>query len=153
MLANMECRLKMKKNILIPLIWLLIYPVVIPASLSSYVLCIGADGHVEFEAEANGQCTDARSSHSEHVEVLFTQPTSQADHCGSCIDLPVFFSLDEQPHLVPSKDISASQPVSSVAVMPLQTHVSLIVITTPPLGSPPIDYPPLISLRTTPLLI
>ena len=150
MLANMECRLKMKKNILMPLIWLLIYPVVIPAPLSNYVLCIGADGHVEFEVEANGRCTDA---HSEHVEVLFTQPTSQADHCGSCIDLPVFFSLGEQPHLVPSKNISASQPVSSVAVMPLQTHVSTIVITTPPLGSPPIDYPPLISLRTTPLLI
>ena len=153
MLNNMECRLKMRKNLLIPLIWLLIYPIMIPAPLSNYVLCIGADGHVEFEAGTDGRCTDAHSSHSEHAEVVFTEPTSQADHCGSCIDLPVFFSLDEQPHLVPSKNISASQPVSSVAVMPLQTHVSTIVITTPPLGSPPIDYPPLISLRTTPLLI
>ena len=150
MLNNMECRLKMRKNLLIPLIWLLIYPVMIPAPLSNYVLCIGADGHVEFEVGTDGRCTDA---HSEHAEVVFTEPTSQADHCGSCIDLPVFFSLDEQPHLVPSKNISVSQPVSSVALVAAQTHVSTVPISTSPLGSPPIDYLPLISLRTTTLLI
>ena len=142
--------MKTKKNLLIPLIWLLIYPVMIPAPLSNYVLCIGADGHVEFEVGTDGRCTDA---HSEHAEVVFTEPTSQADHCGSCIDLPVFFSLDEQPHLVPSKNISVNQPVSSVALVAAQTHVSAILISTPLLSSPSLNYPPLISLRTTPLLI
>ena len=106
----------MKKNILVPLIWLLIYPVTIPAPLSNYVLCIGADGHVEFEVGADGRCTDAHPSHSEHSEDVFTEPTSQVDHCGSCIDLPIFFSLDEQPHLVPSKNIPLNQPISSVVI-------------------------------------
>ena len=143
----------MKKNLLIPLIWLLIYPVVMPAPLSSYVLCIGADGHVEFEVGADGRCTDAHLSHSEHSEDVFTEPTSQADHCGSCIDLPIFFSLDEQPHLVPSKNIPLNQPISSVVFVATQTHVSITQDTSPLLGSSPLNYPSPNSLRTTPLLI
>ncbi len=109
MLNSMECRLKMKKNILIPLIWLLIYPVAIPAPLPNYVLCIGADGHVEFEVGADGRCTDAHASHSEGAKAVFTEPDSQVDHCGSFIDFPIFFSLDEQTHLVPSKYIPLNQ--------------------------------------------
>ena len=146
-------RLKMKKPLLIPLIWLLIYPVVMPAPLSSYVLCIGADGHVEFEAGTDGRCTDAHPSHSEHSEDVFTEPTSQADHCGSCIDLPIFFSLDEQPHLVPSENIQVNQPISSVALVAVRSHVSITLNPLPLVGSTPLNYPPLISLRTTPLLI
>ena len=143
----------MKKNLLISLIWLLIYPVVMPAPLSSYVLCIGADGHVEFEIEANGRCADAHPSHSEHSEDVFTESIPQAGHCGSCIDLPIFFSLDEQPHLIPSENIPLNQLISSVALETNQTHASAILISAPLLGSSPLDYPLPISLRTTPLLI
>ena len=106
----------MKKNLLIPLIWLLIYPVVMPASLSNYVLCIGADGHVEFEIEANGRCTDVHPSHSKHTEDVFTDTVPQEHHCGSCIDLPIFFSLNEQPHLVPYENIPLNQLISLVAI-------------------------------------
>lgn len=143
----------MKKKILIPLIWLLIYPVIIPAPLSNYVLCIGVDGHVEFEAEANGRCADAHPSHSDHAEDVFTESVLQADHCGSCIDLPIFFSLDEQPHLVPSENIPLNQLISSVALATTQSHASAILISAPLLGSPPLDYPLPVSLCTTPLLI
>ena len=136
-----------------PLIWLLIYPVIIPAPLSNYVLCIGADGHVEVEMGANGRCTRADSSHSEHAEDTFTEPASHADHCGSCIDLPIFFSLDEQPHIVPPKNISVNQPMTSVSLAAAQTHVSAIHNAAPSLASPPLIYPSLISLRTTTLLI
>ncbi|MDE0297905.1 MAG: hypothetical protein OXN17_04685 [Candidatus Poribacteria bacterium] len=143
----------MKRNLLIPLIWLLIYPVVIPAPLSGYVLCIGADGHVEFEVSTNGRCTDAHPSHRDHAEDVFSESTPDADHCGSCIDLPIFFSIDEQPHLAPSKDIPLNKPNSSVALATTQTHASAILICAPLLGSSPLVYPPPISLRTTPLLI
>ena len=143
----------MKKNLLIPLIWLLVYPVVMPAPLSNYVLCIGADGHVEFEVGTNGRCTDAHPSHSEHSEDVLTKPTSQADHCGSCIDLPIFFSANEYPLLVPSKSIPLNQPNSSVVLATTQTHTSSVQISAPLTGSSPLDYSPPISLRTIPLLI
>jgi hypothetical protein len=149
----MKCRLKMKKNLLIPLIWLLIYPVVIPAPLSSYVLCIGADGHVEFEIEANGRCTDAHPPQPKHVEDAFTESIPQADHCGSCIDLPIFFSLDEQPHLIPSKNIPLNQSNSPAMIATTQTHSSAVQNSAPISGSSPLDYLPSTSLLTTPLRI
>ena len=152
-LEYVEFGLKMRKNILIPLIWLLIYPVIIPVPLSNYVLCIGVDGHVEFEAGADGRCVDVLSSHSEQTEVVFTEATAQADHCGSCIDLPIFFSPDEQTYLVPSKKNQVNQPISSVALTAVQSHLSITINPPPLVGSTPSNYPPLVSLRTTPLLI
>ncbi len=142
-----------KKCTAILLIWLLIYLIIVPMPLSNYVLCIGADGHVEFEVAANGQCTDAHTFDSEHAAVMFTAAAPEADHCGSCIDLAIFAALDTQPYLIPAKNGSIHPSVSVVALVPHQPRVSTIPIFTPLFGSPPLINPTLRSLRTVTLLI
>ena len=57
---KMEFILANKKRTAIPLIWLLIYLSIVPMQLSNYVLCIGTDGHVEFEVAINGRCADTQ---------------------------------------------------------------------------------------------
>ena len=149
----MEFLLKIKKNTVIPLIWLLIYFIIIPMQLSDYVLCIGADGHVALEVSANGCCTDTHASDSEHTEVTIAGTTTEADHCGSCIDLAIFVPLNTQLYLVPINDVSTHPTVSLFAFVTHQNNTSTILRLTHFQGISPFINPTLISLRTTTLLI
>lgn len=142
-----------KKSAAFPLIWLLIYIVVTPVPLSNYVLCIGSDGHVEFEVGAYGRCTDAHPFDSEQQEVMRAEAASETDHCGSCVDLAIFFPLDTQPHVIPAKDIPAHRAVSAVGHAASQPTVPRILVYTPPFYTPTLINPTLASLRTTILLI
>ena len=137
----------------IPLIWLLLYIVITPMPLSNYVLCIGADGHVDFEVGANGRCTDAHAFDSEHKEVMLTEAAAEADHCGRCVDIAIFFPLDKQPHVIPAKNVPTHHAVSAVVLTASQPHFPTVPMCTPSFHAPLLINPDLLSLRTTTLLI
>ena len=148
----MTSLLKRKKRTASPLIWLLIYLIIIPMQLSGYVLCIGADGHVAFEAAADGRCTDTHVCDSEHAAVTIAG-TTEEDHCGSCIDLAIFVSLNTQLYLVPTNCVSTYPTVSSCVIATDQKSIATILPVTHLQDLSPFINPTLISLRTTTLLI
>ena len=144
---------KTKKSAATPLIWLLIYLILIPMQLSDYVLCIGADGHVALEVSTNGRCTDTHAADSEHAAVTIARTTTEADHCGPCIDLAIFVPLNTQLYILPANDGSTHTTVSLFTRLPHQKRTTSIL---PPRHLQ--DFSPfinltLISLRTTTLLI
>lgn len=149
----MEFILLKKKSTAIPLIGLLIYLTIIPMQLSNYVLCIGADGHIALEVSTNRRCTDAPAFDPEHTEPMITGATSEADHCGPCIDLIIFVPLNTEPYLVPINDVLIHPTVSSLALGTCQKRLTTILIPTPCQNILSFIDPTLVSLRTTTLLI
>lgn len=144
-----------KKNTVFPLIWILIYSAIIPMQLSNYVLCISEDGHVKFEFSVNGCCTHAPSHDLEHPEMPFTDTTdADEDHCGECLDLPIFASLNSEPTIVSLQNyLSSHEVVLSTSLISDEPTVSSILPTTAFSIIPPLINPTLISLRTVTLLI
>ena len=76
-----------KKIAIIPLILLLIYLSIVPMQLSNYVLCIGADGHVEFEIAADGRCTDPHGLSKESSGSCL-EPSRIKDRMGFVMESP-----------------------------------------------------------------
>ena len=149
----MKFLLKRKKSAAIPLIWLLIYLIIIPMQLSNYVLCIGADGHVALEISTDGRCTDTHAFDSEHAEVTIAGTTTGEDHCGSCIDLAIFVPLNTKLYTVPANEGSTHSTVSAFALVTHQKSTSTTLLLTHLQDLSPFINPTLISLRTTTLLI
>lgn len=148
----MESQAVPKKRVTIPLIWLLLYIVATPVSLSNYVLCIGSDGHVELEVSANGRRTDNHPFDSEE-DVMHAEAASETYHCDSCVNLAIMFPLNKQPHVIPAKDMQSLHAVSAVGLTASQLPFPTIPICTPPFYAPTLINPTLLSLRTTTLLI
>ena len=142
-----------KKSSAIPLVWLLIYLSIVPMQLSNYVLCIGTDGHVGFEIAVNGRCTDAHNLDEGHTEIVITADTAGGNHCGSCLDLAIFVSLDIEPYLVSVQDALIHSPASATTLIAYRANGSMLLTHTPLLDIPSVIDPTLISLRTTTLLI
>jgi hypothetical protein len=142
-----------KKRTAIPLIWLLIYLSIVPMQLSNYVLCIGTDGHVGFEIAVNGRCTDAHNLDEGHTEIVITADTVGGNHCGSCLDLAIFISLDIEPYLVSVQDTLIHPPASAATLIACRANGSTLLTHTPLLDIPSVIDPTLVSLRTTTLLI
>ena len=142
-----------KKRTAICLIWLLIYLSIVPMQLSNYVLCIGADGHVEFEIAADGRCTDPHGLSKKHAEVVIAAAASEEGHCGSCIDLAIFASLDLESYLVPVQNALIHPSTSVATLVAYRTNSSTLLTHTPLLGIPLMVDTTLVSLRTTTLLI
>jgi len=141
-------------KIAVPIVWIFIYVFTIPMPLASYVLCVGADGHIEFEAAANGQCTYAAAFKSGQLKVAFTEVASPEDHCGSCLDIPIFVSDCDQQFVVPAKSILPDLSGLPVAIITTQqTTAATIPIRISLLDFLPRINPTLISLRTITLLI
>lgn len=149
----MRSLLKTKKRAAVPLIWLLIYLIIIPMQLSDYVLCIGADGHVALEASTNGRCIDAHTCDPEHAELTITGAATEEDHCGSCIDLAIFVPLNTELYLVPTNDGSIPPIVSLFALLTHPKRASAILSVTHSRHTLSFINPTLTSLRTTTLLI
>ena len=149
----MEFILANKKRTAIPLIWLLIYLSIVPMQLSNYVLCIGTDGHVEFEVAVNGQCVDTHDFDEGHTRIAITADTAEENHCGSCLDLAIFVSLDIEPYLAPIQDALIHPPDSAATLIASRTNGSILLTYTPFLDIPSVTDPTLVSLRTTTLLI
>ena len=138
------------------LVWLLIGIFVSQGPLPTMMLCIGADGHVEIEAAHNGRCTSflttTQQKPSDFLSVYQTAPVQ--DHCGQCLDVPIFLSSAEGPYIVP---IQQNAPEFNTLV------VMLFPVAQPVLSSIPTDSsfsnfqprvnPTLASLRTVTLLI
>ncbi len=136
-----------------PLIWVLFYLLIIPTQLSNYVLCIGEDGHIVFEISINGQCADTHAFNLEHAEVSHPEITMEGDHCGPCIDLRIFPTLDTDLHLMSANDIPTHSLVQSFALLTHQKRTSTISTFTYPQHTSPLINPTLIYLQTTTLLI
>lgn len=149
----MEFILENKKRTAILLIWSLVYLSTVPMQLSNYVLCIGTDGHVEFEIAVNGRCTDRHDLNERHTEIVITAETTEDNHCGSCLDLAIFVSLDTEPYLVPVQDTLIHPPASVATLIAYRVNGSTLLTYTPLLDTPSVIAPTLISLRTTTLLI
>ena len=142
-----------KKSSIILLIWMLIYLSIVPTQLSNYVLCIGADGHVEFEIAVDGRCTHTYTFDREHTDAMIAGTPPEEDHCGSCIDLTVFVPLNTQLYLVPTKSVSTHFTVSSFTLVAHQKRTSITLPLIDPQDFSPLISPTLVSLRTTTLLI
>ena len=142
-----------KKRTAIPLIWLLIYLSIVPMQLSDYVLCIGMDGHVEFEIAVNGRCTNTHEFHETHTEIAITANTVGESHCGACLDLAIFVSLDAESYLVPVRDALIHPSISVATLIAHRVKGSAILTHTPLLDILSVIDPTLVSLRTTTLLI
>lgn len=143
-----------KKGTVIPLIWLLIYLSIVPMQMSNYVLCIGSDGHVQFELAINGRCTDTHDLHEPQTEIAITEDAAEADHCGSCLDLAIFISLATEPHLVPVVQDALIHPLASITTrIAHRLNGSMVLIQDPLPDIPSVIAPTLVSLRTTALLI
>ena len=129
----------------ITLIWLFVYSGVIPMQLSDFVLCIGMDGHVELEYSINGCCTNIPSS-DDHAE-------SDEDHCGECIDLPIFASLNTELYIISDQEIPKFSDIQSLSTQTIyQSSVCYIPSTISIFDNPPLIDPTLFSLRTVVLL-
>lgn len=118
--------------------------------MSNHVLCIGEDGHVEFEFAVNGCCSDVPSPDLDHSET----PAARDHHCGECVDLPIFASLNSELYIVSSQDnLLTHDSVLSVSLIPHEKVNSSIPTPVPFSAIPPLIDPTLISLRTVTLLI
>lgn len=144
-----------KSKATIPLILLLIYSALIPMQLSNYVLCIGEDGHVEFEFAVNGCCAKVHPHDLGHTEATFTEvPIADEDHCGECVDIPIFTSLNSELYIVSAQEIEATDsPISTISRITPKTCISNIINQSPHLPISLLFNPTLILLRTVILLI
>lgn len=143
-----------KKIFFLPLTWLFIYFAIIPMQLANYVLCIGTDGHVGFEFAINGCCANATDQDSTHLEVTSLNASATAEgHCGECVDLPIFASLNSEPFIATIEhNLLTSLPVYTNAINSNVT-ISLLLPTTHISVIPSPINSALISLRTVTLLI
>ena len=142
-----------KKSPIIFLIWMLIYLSVVPTQLSNYVLCIGADGHVEFEIAVAGRCIHTDAFDPGHADAMITGTSPEEDHCGSCMDLAIFVPLNTPLYLVPTKSVSTHSTVSLFTLVVHQKCTSMILPLINPQNFSPLINPTLVFLRTTTLLI
>ena len=135
------------------MIWLFIYFAMIPIQLTNYVLCIGDDGHVSFEFAVNGSCTEIPFYESKHTNISdsFCNDFDE-DHCGKCVDLPIFTSLITEPVIAPYDTNHPSQFTVYTIVSTNTVRISPIISPITLSSIPRID-PTLISLQTVTLLI
>jgi hypothetical protein len=138
------------RSILTPM--LLFCILVAPGAAMGTVMCIGIDGHVQLEPARHGRCRSLTVP-----PAAWQSPAggtlAEADHCGSCIDLPVLIGATrEYPGAIaaPPAQLHVPMPVLAVSVAVLGTDL------TPALSlvsAPPFWRPVILALRTVVLLI
>jgi hypothetical protein len=113
-------------------------------ALSSLVVCLGDDGHLEVEYSVDGRCG---SHQGEHESSNLTH--EQAGHCGTCLDFSIS-SVDESAlRTLRGIDLEQVQVLFPVA---MATSVPVSVPTLLP-RPPPSDPGYLTHLRTIRLLV
>ena len=87
-----------------------------PMSAGGLVLCIGADGHMAFEPARNSRCTTPIAP-TLTSSYQITPWTSQPDHCGPCVDVPLLSSEGDQ-QLIPASPplLTLDSPVLALAM-------------------------------------
>jgi hypothetical protein len=57
------------------------------------VLCLGADGHAEFELAFHQPCDgEDHSHHAEQKQLVYHEDHENDKHCGPCVDIPLSVS-------------------------------------------------------------
>lgn len=130
----------------------MVYSAVVPMQLSSFVLCIGQDGHIELEFAINGECTDI-PTHDEEDDHCGNHSRFDGDHCGDCIDLPIFASANSELYIIsdnknPQRD---DTQFSQSTVIHQSSFYSILSVLTN-FDNPPLDDTTLSLLRTVVLL-
>jgi len=126
---------------------------------NSLVLCIGEDGHVAMELVSNDCCRGLPSipnqtSHQSEIErSAATNPSSDDDHCGSCIDVPFATGISTVCPDSPKIPSIQEQPVISTdpgltSFSGFESRITLLNS-----SSKPSLHPTLASLCTVVLLI
>jgi hypothetical protein len=138
------------RSILTPM--LLFCILVAPGAAMDTVVCIGIDGHVQLEAARHGRCRSLTVLPSAWQSPI-GGTRAEADHCGSCIDLPVLIGATRE---YPGS-VAAPSAQSYVPVPALTMSVAVLGTDLPPalalLSSPLFLRPVILALRTVVLLI
>ena len=72
--------------------------VVVASGVSGIVLCIGADGHIAFEAGYQGRCRNAAAAHDhERHGVVEMLAGTDSGCCGDCVDVSFSSQMMSQP--------------------------------------------------------
>lgn len=149
----MTSLLHRKKIFLIPLTCLFIYFAIIPMQLANFVLCIGTDGHIGIEFAIEGCCAELTGQDSIYIEVSLNTSDTDEDHCGECVDLPIFPSLNSKPYIASITHNGLTSDTFFQIALNVNETISPLLTTTPISDTPPLINPTLISLRTVTLLI
>ena len=111
-------------------------------ALEGFILCIGADGHLDIE----NACAQPTSITQSKIKAATSE-----NHCGACVDLPLNLDCKENilnnPHNKQFKIFDANVQCLNHSVSSLKSPKHL------PDNFTDIDNPPLKSLSTTILLI
>ena len=140
---------------IICLAWLFSVLFISQGPLPNFVLCIGADGHIKVEAADRGRCasfpteTEQKTSDFLSTYGLLTHQ----DHCGSCLDLPIFISSADEQCLTPIQPVMPQSSRAAISASPSQSLCATTTIGNSSSYFPPLINPTLASLRTITLLI
>lgn len=120
---------------------------------SGRVLCIGSQGHIEWELSAHGVCADLKSN-VEHLDCQDGHDVyADQDHCGSCIDI----TLDTQilTNQRPSTKSDFQQTFASSWAIPAlhSDRTAEAICIGPTVNDHPSAPPAMLCLRTVILLI
>lgn len=118
-----------------------IYALLAPPIFSGDSLCIGKDGHVEFESSSTECCAKPGN------DSAVLQSATPAEECEICLDIS--FGEDVQPASFPSPKSIPSGALNGIPV----TFLFAPVFETSRPNAPPSVAPFLVLLRTTLLLI
>ncbi len=126
-----------------------------PGGVGQAVFCFGTDGYLSVEAATDGRCAGSTwaTSQASAGSSLKAPSLATAEHCGSCIDIPIWGNSREQ-YLTSRRDRSPRLEAGSPAVCSYPAPV----IAEPPIESlfssqPSTANSKLDSLQTVILLI
>lgn len=115
--------------------------------LSSFVLCLGNDGHLEVEYSVNGKCGTATKA----ANAVALHASHGESHCGTCTDVQIIGQSEEafrpvNGFVTPQIFALVSNPISAGIFL---EHATTGMLPLPP----PFKNPHLVRLRTTLLLV
>jgi hypothetical protein len=96
-------------------------------SLPGVALCIGFDGHTALESYSEGLCNEFNSKFaSQNNSDLFleTLNSSNNQHCGSCIDIPIS-DINSENKLISSNDLTLEINIHQLAVYQFTSRMFL----------------------------
>jgi hypothetical protein len=114
------------------------------------VLCVRADGQMAVEAAQHGRCGSHAASvaHREHA----VPASSDTDHCGPCIDVPLVTSNTDDRQLMTALRLLPTLDAPALAAMPFFVSADAGALSTSFLLPPPVFASSLLALRTAVLL-
>lgn len=131
-------------------IWLSLFSLVDFRTLSTFVLCVGRDGHVELESAINDRCVTDGQSTALGLDGLNLE---SEDGCGDCSDIPLLVSLT-QTSSHKTLAFSDTGPDRAGVIVPIQTDLFFAGVMNKPMRLlSPKSPSNLASLRSVRLLV